>query len=105
MRLSKFIQDHMEELLREWESFAQTLLPSGKTLNVHNHGPSIPEPKRARIFEPLLRVAETSSPVISTHMGLGLYVVREIVQAHGGAIDLESTESGGTTFTITLPRQ
>ena len=32
MRLSKFIQDHMEELLSDWESFAQTLLPAGKTL-------------------------------------------------------------------------
>ena len=33
MRLSKSIQDHMEELLSDWESFAQTLLPAGKTLN------------------------------------------------------------------------
>jgi hypothetical protein len=33
MRLSKFIQDHMEELLSDCESFAQTLLPAGKTLN------------------------------------------------------------------------
>lgn len=74
-------------------------------LTVHNHGPRIPEPDRARIFEPLVSVAETSSPVISKHMGLGLYVVRQIVQAHGGTIDLESTESAGTAFTLTLPRQ
>jgi signal transduction histidine kinase len=74
-------------------------------LTVHNHGPPIPEPDRARIFEPLVRVAETSSPVVSTHMGLCLYVVRQIVQAHGGTIDLQSTESAGTAFTITLPRQ
>jgi phosphoserine phosphatase RsbU/P len=38
-------------------------------------------------------------------MGLGLYVVRQIVQAHGGTIDLESTESAGTAFTLRLPRQ
>jgi signal transduction histidine kinase len=74
-------------------------------LTVHNHGPPIPEPDRARIFEPLVRVAETSSPVITPHMGLGLYVVRQIVQAHGGTIDLESTESAGTAFTLRLPRQ
>jgi signal transduction histidine kinase len=74
-------------------------------LTVHNHGAPIPEPDRARIFEPLVRVAETSSPVISPHMGLGLYVVRQIVQAHGGTIDLESTESAGTAFTLRLPRQ
>jgi len=33
MPLSKFIWDHMEELLSDWESFAQTLLPVGKTVN------------------------------------------------------------------------
>lgn len=33
MRLSKFIQDHLEEILSDWESFARTLLPAGKTLN------------------------------------------------------------------------
>jgi len=33
MRLSKFIQDHMEEILSDWESVAQTYPPAGKTLN------------------------------------------------------------------------
>jgi signal transduction histidine kinase len=73
-------------------------------LTVHNHGTPVPEPDRARIFEPLVQVAETSSPVISTHMGLGLYIVRQIVQAHGGTVDLDSTESAGTTFVMNLPR-
>jgi len=74
-------------------------------LTVHNHGLQIPDSDRARIFEPLVRVAETSSPVISAHMGLGLYIVRQVVLAHGGTVDLESTESAGTTFALTLPRQ
>ena len=73
-------------------------------LTVHNHGTPVPEPDRARIFEPLVQVAETSSPVISTHMGLGLYIVRQIVQAHGGTVELESTESAGTTFVVNLAR-
>ena len=33
MRLFTFIQDHLEEILSDWECFAQTLLPAGKTLN------------------------------------------------------------------------
>jgi signal transduction histidine kinase len=74
-------------------------------LTVHNYGPPIPESDRPRIFEPLVRVAETSSPAVSTHMGLGLYIVRQIVQAHAGTIAMESTESAGTTFTARLPRQ
>ena len=74
-------------------------------LTVHNHGPPIPELDRTRIFEPLVSVAETPSPLISTHMGLGLYIVRHIVRAHGGTIAVESTESAGTAFTARLPYQ
>jgi len=73
-------------------------------LAVHNDGPPIPERDRARIFEPLVGTTETSSPIISTNMGLGLYIVREIVQAHGGTIDVASSESAGTIFTAELPR-
>jgi signal transduction histidine kinase len=74
-------------------------------LTVHNYGPPIPESDRARIFEPLVGATETSSPIISSHMGLGLYIVRQIVQGHGGTIDVESTQSAGTAFTVNLPRQ
>jgi signal transduction histidine kinase len=73
-------------------------------LAVHNDGPPIPEHDRARIFEPLVGTPETASPVISTNMGLGLYIVRQIVQAHGGTIALTSTELAGTIFTAKLPR-
>jgi len=38
-------------------------------------------------------------------MGLGLYIVRQIVQAHRGTVELESTESAGTSFILKLPRQ
>jgi signal transduction histidine kinase len=74
-------------------------------LTVHNDGPPIPEEDRERIFEPLVTAAETSSPHTSTHIGLGLYITRQIVGGHGGAIGVESAELTGTTFTVSLPRQ
>jgi two-component system sensor histidine kinase SenX3 len=36
-------------------------------------------------------------------MGIGLYVVKEIVELHGGALDVASDEGAGSTFTICLP--
>jgi hypothetical protein len=39
-----------------------------------------------------------------TSLGLGLFIVREIVLAHGGTISVESSISAGTVFTIRLPR-
>jgi signal transduction histidine kinase len=74
-------------------------------LTVHNSGPPIPEQDRERIFEPLVSAAETSSPLVSPHIGLGLYITRQIVQDHGGTIGVESAELAGTTFTMSLPRQ
>jgi signal transduction histidine kinase len=73
-------------------------------LAVHNGGAPVPEQDQARIFEPLVGTSETSSPIVSSNMGLGLYIVRQIVHAHGGTIEVASSESAGTTFTVRLPR-
>lgn len=67
-------------------------------LVVHNHGPPIPEEIRASLFEPFRRGA------FGTGLGLGLYISCEIVRAHGGTIDVESTSETGTKFAVKLPR-
>jgi signal transduction histidine kinase/PAS domain-containing protein len=72
-------------------------------LEVHNQGTPIPPEAREHLFEPLQR-ATAQADTVGRSVGLGLYIVKHIVDAHGGGIDVTSTETEGTTFTVRLPR-
>jgi PAS domain S-box-containing protein len=72
-------------------------------LEVENFGPPIPPSQRAQIFEPLRR-ASPERDRRGSSIGLGLYIVDQIVRAHGGRIDVASAEDG-TRFTVSLPRE
>jgi PAS domain S-box-containing protein len=72
-------------------------------LEVHNRGTPIPPEALGRLFQPMQR-ASSQGDTTGRSVGLGLYIVERIVQAHGGTIDVKSTESEGTTFTVRLPR-
>jgi PAS domain S-box-containing protein len=72
-------------------------------LEVHNQGKPIPTELMPHIFEPFRRGPQ-SSRTAKTSYGLGLYIVQQIVLAHGGTIDVRSDIEEGTTFTVTLPR-
>lgn len=71
-------------------------------LEVHNGGPGIPCEDQARLFEPFQR--GKGKPRSGRSMGLGLHITRHIVQAHGGTLELHSSDEHGTTFTVRLPR-
>lgn len=71
--------------------------PDAVHLEVRNTGLGIPAAKLAQIFAPL----HTTKP---GGTGLGLYIVQEIVTAHGGQVTVTSCEGAGSTFTLTLPR-
>ncbi|GHG79445.1 ATP-binding protein [Comamonas sp. JC664] len=73
-------------------------------LEVHNAGRPIPDHLLPHLFEPF-RSGPQSSRTLKMSYGLGLFIVREIVQAHGGTIEVRSDEAEGTTFTVTLPRR
>ena len=73
--------------------------PDRVLLAVHNGGPPIPSALLPLLFNPFRRGAEPSKG-----LGLGLYIVREIVRAHGGTVDVRSSAGEGTTFTVALPR-
>ncbi|RXU64901.1 two-component sensor histidine kinase [Pseudomonas protegens] len=73
-------------------------------LTVHNYGVPIPQEALATLFDPLVRSADEELGSTSTSLGLGLFIVKEVVTAHQGSIEVSSNESDGTTFTVTLPR-
>jgi len=66
-------------------------------LSIIDNGPGIPADRLPKIFEPLFTTK-------SFGVGLGLPTVRQIVEQHGGTIDVESTIDEGTAFIIWLPR-
>ena len=80
--------------------------PDDIILSVHNEGIPIPPDRIGGIFTALTRDTEIDSGETtgSMHLGLGLYITREIVAAHGGKIAVTSTEKDGTTFMANFPR-
>ncbi|MFL5357742.1 PAS domain-containing protein [Archangium sp.] len=72
-------------------------------LRVHNEGRPIPPELLPHLFEPLTR-GRPGGDTASRSIGLGLFIVANIVQAHGGTVDVRSEPVEGTTFTVRLPR-
>lgn len=70
-------------------------------LEVRDHGVGIPLIDQKRIFEPFERADRQRC----AGLGLGLWIVREIVSAHQGAISLSSVVGDGTSFTVVLPEE
>jgi signal transduction histidine kinase len=75
----------------------------GVEVSVHNKGKPIPPEMIPRLFESFYRLDQRDADARSTSLGLGLYICREIVVAHGGTIDVRSSADEGTTFVICLP--
>lgn len=75
--------------------------------SIHNEGPTISDADIETLFDPARRYALAtmpSSPALPhRHLGLGLFVSREIIKAHGGSIHAVSSDDDGTTFTVRLP--
>jgi PAS domain S-box-containing protein len=80
------------------EATASTLI-----LTVHNFGDPIPEELLPHLTEPFKRGAneETSK---QRSIGLGLFIVDQVVRAHGGRLEVTSSHEAGTSFTVRLPR-
>ena len=70
-------------------------------LIVSNDGPTLPPEIADSLFDPMV---SSTRDARETHLGLGLYIVRRIAEAHGGKTRVESSADAGTTFFIVLPR-
>ncbi|HYO73324.1 MAG TPA: PAS domain-containing protein [Archangium sp.] len=72
-------------------------------LAVHNTGTPIPADKLPLLFQPMRRATKEVDKA-GRSVGLGLYIVEHIARAHGGSVEVSSSETAGTTFTVRLPR-
>jgi sigma-B regulation protein RsbU (phosphoserine phosphatase) len=75
--------------------------PDEVVLEVRNGG-TIPDQLMPELFDPFRRGDDEAG---ADGLGLGLFIVRQIVLAHGGRVEVESTEAQGTTFRVQIPRR
>lgn len=106
-RIAQVVANLLENAFKYGDPGAPVTLQCGKTntclrLSVHNEGAPIAAELRARLFEPFARGAQPMETV-KVSMGLGLYIVREIVRAHGGHVVVDSHAKTGTAFAVELP--
>jgi adenylate cyclase len=71
-------------------------------LQVKDTGTGIPQEELSSLFSEFRRL---EGAVNTEGTGLGLFIVKTIVEVHGGTVTVQSTLGTGTTFTILLPRQ
>ena len=79
-----------------------TLADNHVLLAVSDTGIGIAASALPRIFEGFYR-AENAKQVFHSGTGMGLPIVKRLVETHGGALSVNSTPGQGTTFTVTLP--
>ena len=71
-------------------------------VRVEDAGPGIAAEKLPHLFTRYYQ-AEDGAPGTRSGLGLGLFLTKELVTAHGGTVEVESRENEGTTFTLRFP--
>lgn len=108
----KYLEQAVRNILSNASSHAPlgsqvtaTLKTSGETVvfSVHNQGPQIPEEDFLHIWESFYRGDKSRTQGSQKRVGLGLYIVKTCVEAHGGQVEVENVEDG-VVFSIHLPK-
>jgi signal transduction histidine kinase len=107
LRLEQVIQNLIQNALKYSAANAPiTIIVEGNSpyvsIAVVDQGIGIPQNALPLLFQRFYRASNAEQRQISG-IGVGLYVVREIVTMHGGEVSVESTEGQGSTFTVRLP--
>jgi len=106
-RLEQVVQNLLQNALKyspAGGAVAVSLQGDGDAVRllVRDEGIGIPAAALSQLFQRFFRARNAEAQRIDG-MGVGLYVVREIVTLHGGAVAVESVEGAGSTFVVTLP--
>lgn len=106
-RLEQVVQNLLQNALKYSPAGSEILVrvcaaDGAAQVAVRDQGIGIPAQALPRLFERFYRAANAETASVGG-MGVGLYVVKEIVTLHGGTIAVESSEGAGSTFTVTLP--
>ncbi|MGA8987138.1 ATP-binding protein [Aeromicrobium sp.] len=104
-RITQVVTNLVENALRHGFGLREVVVQNtqhadfkgGVSLQVHDNGPGIPEEMRQRVFSRFWR----SGPGAGS--GLGMYIVRGIVEEHGGRIDIQEAEGGGAQIRVWFP--
>lgn len=105
-RLEQVLANLLDNAIRHAPQGSEVLLctarsPGGVLFEVHNGGTPIPAEDLSHVFDRFYQVDRARTR--AGHSGLGLAIVRQLVQAHGGEITVQSTSEGGTVFSVKLP--
>lgn len=105
-RMGQAIGNILSNAIKYTPEYGRIVISASSTkqearINVIDNGPGISAEEQDHIFEPFYRSKQEKR--FPQGLGLGLTIARELVEAHGGRLELDSTLNKGSTFTIVLP--